>query len=103
VLPVSYRFISLPPDFNPVDATVKEVMSYRRESRSTVWHKMRARVYASYRDGDTRKIIFESVKRDREQQIAAGPQFAPDSPLIKRKRGRPRKTVIDPSAPQPAE
>jgi hypothetical protein len=100
---MSYKFIPLPLDFNPVDATVKEVMAYRRESRSTVWRKMRAGVYASYRDGDTRKIIFESVKRDRERHIAAGPQFASDRPLIKRKRGRPRKTVIESSAPQLGE
>jgi len=29
-------YTSLPPNFDPVDATVKEVMAYRRESYSTV-------------------------------------------------------------------
>jgi hypothetical protein len=37
------------------------------------------------------------------KSIAAGPQVTPDNPHLKRKRGRPRKTVIEPSARHLAE
>jgi hypothetical protein len=79
--------LPLPPNFDPIDATVAEVMSYRRESRWEVHRKIRERVYESYLDGRIRKIIFASVKRNRERQIAAS-----QSPTKKRKPGRPRKT-----------
>jgi hypothetical protein len=95
-------FTWLPPDFDPVDATVKEVMAYRRESYSTVRRKLRVGRYQSYLDGDRRMIIFSSVKAERERSISKGPQLAPDNPVIKRKRGRPRKAV-DPLASRPAE
>jgi hypothetical protein len=88
-----YKFIPLPPNFDPVDATVKEVMAYRRESYSTVRRKLRLGLYESYLDGDRRMIIFASVKADREQSIAKGPQLIPENPAVKRNRGRPRKTV----------
>ena len=40
-----YKFTPLPPNFDPVDATVKEVMAYRRESYSTVRRKLRLGLY----------------------------------------------------------
>jgi hypothetical protein len=95
-------FTWLPSDFDPVDATVKEVMAYRRESYSTVRRKLRLGVYESYLDGDRRMIIFASVKEDRERSISKGRQLASDNPIIKRKRGRPPKTV-DPLTSRPAE
>ena len=81
-----YRWIALPPDFDPVDATVDEVASWRRESRWTVHLKVRTGAYASYRDNGRRKIIFASVKADRERAIAQS-----KNPTAKRRPGRPRK------------
>ena len=46
-----FRFLPLPPDFDPIDATVDEVASYRRESRWTVYKKIREGRYESYLDG----------------------------------------------------
>jgi hypothetical protein len=83
--PTSYRFLPLPPDFNPVDAIVDEVASWRRESRWTVHKKIREGAYESYLDGRIRKIIFESVKADRERSLSATLKGG------KRQTGRPRK------------
>ena len=52
-------------------ATVNEVASWQRESRWTVFKKIREGVYQSYLDGRIRKIIFASVKADRERAMAA--------------------------------
>jgi hypothetical protein len=85
--PKPYRFLSLPAGFDPVDATVDEVASYRRESRWTVHLKLKDGRYEGYRDGRIRKIFFESVKRDRERTIAESrAAIAP----VKRKPGRPK-------------
>jgi hypothetical protein len=60
------------------DMTVAEVAAYRHESFSTVQRKMRAGVYVSYRSGpDKRLITRESVLKDREVCLAAGPGFKP--------------------------
>jgi hypothetical protein len=78
------KFISLPSDFDPIDATLIEVQSWRRESPWTVHQKIRDGRYESYLDGRIRTIIFASVKRDRERTMKEG---------LTRKRspGRPRK------------
>jgi hypothetical protein len=68
--PKPYKFLPLPPDFAPLDATVDEVASFRRESRWTVHRKLREGIYASYLDGRVRKILFASVLADRERAIA---------------------------------
>jgi len=81
---VRYKFLPLPPDFDPVDATVDEVAAYRRESRWTVHKKIREGVYRSYLDGRIRKIVFASVMADRERAMSAGL-------TAKRPAGRPRK------------
>ncbi len=93
-MPVVYKFLSLPPDFDPIDATVDEVASWRRESRWTVHLKIREGVYQSYRDGRIRKIIFASVKADRERAMSA-------ALTGKRPPGRPRRT--QPEATKPRE
>lgn len=95
--PKPYRFLPLPAGFDPVDATIDEVASYRRESWWTVHHKICNGVYESYRDGRIRKIVFASVLADRERTIAASrKQLEPvaragSDPVEKRPRGRPRK------------
>ena len=87
--PNPYRFQPLPPDFNPLDATIDEVASYRRESRWTVFQKLKDGRYESYLDGRIRKIIFQSVKADRERSLAAS-RGSTEEPLpVKRKPGRP--------------
>jgi hypothetical protein len=83
--PKPYKFLPLPPDFAPLDATVDEVASFRKESRWTVHRKLRDGVYESYLDGRIRKIIFASVVADRERAIAES-----NPHLHKRKPGRPR-------------
>jgi hypothetical protein len=98
----AYRWITLPDNFNPLNATVNEVASWQRESRWTVHKKIREGIYQSYLDGRIRKIIFASVKADRERAMAA-------PPTNKRKPGRPRKqpkTInpeLRPLTPLPAE
>ena len=82
---MGYKFLPLPPEFDPVDATVDEVAAYRRESRWTAFRKIREDIYESYLDGRVRKIIFASVKADRERAVAAS-----RNPTGKRKVGRPR-------------
>jgi hypothetical protein len=83
----------LPPDFSPLDATVDEVASFRKESRWTVFQKLRRGVYESYLDGRVRKIIFASVLADRGRAIASkGP--------AKRKPGRPKKPRPEEQPPQ---
>jgi hypothetical protein len=86
--PKPYKFLPLPPNFNPLDATVEEVASFRRESIWTVFAKLRDGSYESYLDGRVRKIIFASVLADRERAIAASRQ-PPETE--KRRPGRPRK------------
>jgi hypothetical protein len=78
-------FLPLPPNFHPLDATVDEVASFRKEGRWTVFRKIREGVYESYLENRVRKIVFASVLADRDRAIAAsrGP--------AKRKPGRPKK------------
>jgi hypothetical protein len=93
---VRYKFLPLPPDFDPVDATIDEVASWRRESRWTVHKKIREGRYESYLDGRVRKIIFASVKADRERAMSA-------ALTGKRPPGRPRKPRAEEHPPAPAE
>jgi hypothetical protein len=84
--PKLYKFLPLPPGFAPVDATIDEVASFRKESRWTVFRKIREGVYESYRDGRVRKVIWASVLADRERAIAASQHPV----TAKRKPGRPK-------------
>ncbi len=90
-----YKFLSLPPDFDPVDATVDEVASWRRESRWTVHKKIREGVYQSYLDGRIRKVVFSSVRADRERAMSV-------ALTGKRPPGRPRKAAEAKATPEPA-
>jgi hypothetical protein len=103
--PSPFKFMPLPEGFNPIDATVDEVRAFRRESRWSVFEKLRTGVYQSYLDGRVRKIIFASVIADRERSMADGRDkqcgnalrasaaraAAKSSPVKKRRPGRPRK------------
>jgi hypothetical protein len=80
-----YKFLPLPPDFSPVDCTVDEAASFRRESRWTVFRKIREGKYIAYKDGRVRKIVFSSVLSDRQASIA---RSSPASG--KRRPGRPK-------------
>jgi hypothetical protein len=62
--PRPYKFIPLPANFCPVDATVEEVASFRRESIWTTFEKIRSGVYDAYLDGRVRKVVFASVLAD---------------------------------------
>jgi hypothetical protein len=101
---LKFKFLPLPSDFDPLDATIDEVASFRRENRWTVHDKLNKGIYKSYLDGRIRKIIFASVKADRERAMKAEPP-----PPRKRSPGRPRKTLssadpgLRPLAPSPPE
>jgi hypothetical protein len=76
-------FAPLPPNLQPPDLTVDEVASFRRESRWTVFRKVREGRYRSYLDGRIRKVIFASVLADRDRALRDG--------IDKRPPGRPKK------------
>ena len=88
-----YRWVQLPDNFNPTDCTVDEAASYRRESRWTVHQKIREGLYQSYLDGRIRKIIFASVRADRERAIAVS-----RNPTGKRRPGGQPKHKDEPAA-----
>jgi hypothetical protein len=84
-----YKFLPLPPGFNPVDATIDEVASFRRESRWTVHVKLKDGRYKGYLDGRIHKVIFASVLADRDRTIAeAGSKM---KPAVKQPVGRPKR------------
>jgi hypothetical protein len=56
-----YKPAQLPPELRSPDATIAEVMAYRRESARTVFRKLEKGVYRSHKNGDTRLITWESV------------------------------------------
>jgi hypothetical protein len=77
-------FVPLPPGFENIpDCTVDEAAAYRRESRWTVFKKLREGKYRSYLDGKVRKVIVASLREDRERQMNA-------APTRKRSLGRPK-------------
>jgi hypothetical protein len=92
---VRYKFLPLPPDFDPVDATIDEVASYRRESRWSVHKKIREGAYQSYLDGRIRKILFATVKADRERAMSV-------ALTGKRRPGRPGKPAVAKATPEAA-
>ena len=105
--PRPYKFIPLPANFCPVDATVEEVASFRRESIWTTFEKIRSGVYDAYLDGRVRKVVFASVLADRDRAIAAGRDKKSAAALkalasrqspAKRPRGKPPKPKEEPSA-----
>jgi hypothetical protein len=93
----AYRWVALPPDFNPTDCTIAEAASFRRESRWMVHQKLNAGIYQSYLDGRIRKIIFASVKADRERAMKMG------RGVLKKVPGRPRKKKAEPVRREMAE
>jgi hypothetical protein len=85
-----YRWVPLPENFNPINATVKEVASYELCGRWLVHKRIRLGIYEAYSDGGRTKIIFASVKARRAAAIAAS-----KNPTNKRRVGRPRKARPD--------
>ena len=105
--PRPYKFIPLPANFCPVDATVEEVASFRRESIWTTFEKIRDGRYDAYLDGRVRKVVFASVLADRERAVAGGrgkksaaalKALASRKPPAKRPRRKPPKPKKEPSA-----
>jgi hypothetical protein len=95
--------VKAPAPVESPDMTPKEVSIFRHESDSTTQRKMRDRTYDSYLSGNDKRLITrESVLRDREACLAAGPRFGETRRLgeeaspeaTKRRRGRPRKAVF---------
>ena len=79
---------SLPPNFCPLDATIDEVASFRRESRWTVHAKLKNGCYEGYHDGRIHKVIFASVLR---------------RPRADHRRGREREEASGEAAGRPSE
>jgi hypothetical protein len=67
-------------------------MAWGHQSAATVFRKIRAGRYRSFKDGDTRLIEWRSVFEDRERCIEAGPQLAPRTGKL----GRPKKAQPTP-------
>jgi hypothetical protein len=87
---------SLPPGRQSLDATIQEVMAYRRESARVVWRKISDGTYKSYKDGNKRLIEWASVLEDRDRCIALGPQLS-EPPTKRKTRGRTAaQTAEDP-------
>jgi hypothetical protein len=76
-------WLNLPEGFNPVDCTIDEAASFRRESRWETHRKMREGIYRFYKEGRRTKIIFASVLADRDRALRDG--------VAKRQPGRPKK------------
>jgi hypothetical protein len=70
--PKPFKFLPLPPDFCPVDATVEEVASFPRESIWTTFEKIRSGAYDAYLDRRVRKVVFASVLADRDRAVPQG-------------------------------
>jgi hypothetical protein len=92
-----YKPADLPPDLK-LDATIPEVMAFRRESARTVYRKIESGAYRSHRNRDRRLIEWASVFEDRARCIAAGHQLG-QRPDGKPKRGRPRTRPDDAHVP----
>jgi hypothetical protein len=84
---MSRKWLDLPSTFNPIDCTVDEAASFRRESRRTTHEKIKDGRYESYLEGRIRKIVFASVLAHRERAIAES-RKPPETG--KRRVGRPR-------------
>jgi hypothetical protein len=80
------NWLNLPSGFDPIDATIDEVASWRRCSRWTVHDRMRRGIYKFYKDGNYTKIVFQSVKAERAATIERS-----KNPTGKKPVGRPRK------------
>jgi hypothetical protein len=95
-----YKPATLPPNLR-LDATVNEVMAFRHESARTVFRKLRAGAYQSYKNGERRLITWQSVLDDRERSLSRGAQL-PSRPVTgKRRPGRPRKDPENKAAAPP--
>jgi hypothetical protein len=97
---LTYKPALLPPNLR-LDATVAEVMAFRRESARTVFRKIGSGGYTSYKSGENRLILWDSAYADRERCLARGPQLSRRAATGKRPRGRPRKdraTATEPDA-----
>ena len=73
------------------DATIKEVMAFRKESQRTVFRKLELGICESHKNRDSRLITWESVIADRENCLAQGPQLSKRPATGKRPVGRPKK------------
>jgi hypothetical protein len=83
------KYISLPPDFCPVNCTFDEACSYARHSRWQGHVKVRAGRWEVFKDGRKTIVIFASVLADEARMKAAS---APVKEPAKRPVGRPRKS-----------
>jgi hypothetical protein len=65
----------LPPELRSPDATITEVMAYRRRSERTVFRKLEKGVYRGHKNPDSTLVTWESAFADRERCLAQGRAF----------------------------
>jgi hypothetical protein len=90
--PKPYRFIHLPPDFSPKNATFDEACSYARHSRWMGHQKVREGRWRVFKDGRKTIVEFASVLED-EERLKAKTGAKPPEPKPKRPPGRPKTKV----------
>jgi hypothetical protein len=95
-----YKPAVLPPDRQSPDATIEEVMSFRKESANTVFRKMAAGIYKAHKNLDNTLITWESVYAERKACLERGRPSRP-APKTKRKAGHPPKIEDQSGVPEP--
>jgi hypothetical protein len=80
-----YKPANLPTELK-LDATIPEVMAFRRESARTTYRKIAAGIYRSHKNRDARLIEWASVFEDRARCIAQGHLLGKPPSPGKRKR-----------------
>ena len=99
--PRLYRFLPIPPDFNPKYCTIAEACSFAKCSPWTAYQRLRQGRWKAVKDGRVNKIIFASIKADMAA-LPERPQGAPSRrPPEKRPVGRPRKHPKPETQPSP--
>jgi hypothetical protein len=81
-----------------LDATVAEAMAFGNQSAASVFRKIRDGRYESFKDGDSRRITWASILKDRQRLLDQGPQPAPAIG----KKGRPKKQAAAKPTPEPS-
>jgi hypothetical protein len=63
---MAYKPAKLPPERQSPDATVEEVMAFRRESSRSVFRQIRDETYEGYESRERRLVPWSSVSSHRE-------------------------------------
>jgi excisionase family DNA binding protein len=92
----TYKPIPIPSDYSAPDVTIGMAMFYLGLSASTVQRLAALGEITSFKYGESRRIVFESLKAYRQRAIDAGPRFAERPVTGKRRAGRPSRSESPP-------